>query len=363
VSERAPLDEPRAVRPGEELDLARLEAHLRERAPGLAGPIAVLQFPSGHSNLTYLLRVGEREIVLRRPPFGAAIKTAHDMGREHRILSALVGVYPRVPRPRLLCEDASVLGAPFYLMERVRGVILRGPRPQAALALSEDGMRRVSTALVDVLAGLHAVDVEAAGLSDLGHPEGYVRRQVEGWTRRYLAAQTDDLPAIEAVAAWLAGHMPPPAGGAALVHNDFKYDNVVLDPDDLARVVAVLDWEMATIGDPLMDLGTALGYWLDPDDPEPTKALPFGPTLLPGNLDRAGVVARYAEASGRDVGDVLFHYVFALFKIAVIAQQIYKRFALGHTKDPRFAAMIVGVRVLGDQATRALDRGRIGGLG
>jgi aminoglycoside phosphotransferase (APT) family kinase protein len=359
----APLDRTRPVRPGEEIDTAALSGWLAAHAPELAGPITVEQFPSGHSNLTYLLRVGEREVVLRRPPFGAAIKTAHDMGREHRILSALARVTDKAPRPLALCEDAAVLGAPFYVMERVRGVILRGTAPKEAAGLDAAALRRTSTALVDALAELHAVDVAAAGLAGLGKPEGYARRQIEGWHGRYFAAKTDELPAVESVAAWLLANVPAEGGRVALVHNDFKYDNVVLDPDDLGRVMAILDWEMATIGDPLFDLGTTLGYWIDPDDGDAMKSLPLGPTLLPGNLDRAGVVARYEERTGRAAGDMVLCYVFALFKIAVIAQQIYKRFVLGHTKDPRFAAMIVGVQVLGEQAARALDRGRIARLG
>jgi aminoglycoside phosphotransferase (APT) family kinase protein len=224
-------------------------------------------------------------------------------------------------------------------------------------------MRRISTALVDTLAELHAVDPAAAGLADLGHPAGYVARQVAGWTDRYLKAKTDEVPEVEAAAAWLAAHLPPERGTATLIHNDYKYDNVVLDAADLARVVAVLDWEMATIGDPLMDLGTTLGYWIDADDPPEHQALPFGPTMLPGNLTRVEVVARYAERTGRAVDEVLFYYVFALLKIAVIAQQIYRRFQDGHSRDPRFAGMIVGVRILGATAARALDRGRIDRLG
>jgi aminoglycoside phosphotransferase (APT) family kinase protein len=189
-----------------------------------------------------------------------------------------------------------------------------------------------------------------------------VRRQVEGWTRRYFDAKTDEVPALEAAAAWLPGHLPPESG-VALIHNDYKYDNVVLDPADLTRIVAVLDWEMATVGDPLMDLGTSLGYWIDPDDAPEHRMLPFGPTALPGNLTRAEVVARYAERSGRDVRDALFYYVFALLKVATIAQQIYQRFVEGHTRDPRFGAMIFGVRILGATAARALELGRIDRLG
>jgi aminoglycoside phosphotransferase (APT) family kinase protein len=362
MAESPHLDASHAVRSGEELDLAALAAHLQAHLEGFRGPLVVEQFPSGHSNLTYLLRAGERELVLRRPPFGTRVKTAHDMGREHRILAGLCRVYPKAPRPLLYCTDPAVIGAPFYLMERVRGVILRGLQPKAAAGLAPAAMRRLCEGLVDGLVELHAVDFAAAGLGDLGHPEGYVRRQVEGWTRRYFDAKTDEVSELEAVAAWLPGHLPPDSG-AALIHNDYKYDNVVLDPGDLTRIVAVLDWEMATVGDPLMDLGTSLGYWIDPDDPPGLRLLPFGPTALPGNLSRAEVVARYAARSGRNVEDILFYYVFALLKIATILQQIYQRFVEGHTKDPRFATLIAGVRVLGSVAARALELGRIDRLG
>ncbi len=355
------IDEPRAVRASEALDEEALGAWLRASLPELSGPLVVEQFPSGHSNLTYMLRVGARELVLRRPPFGAKIKSAHDMGREFKILTGLCGVTTKAPRPVAFCEDEGVLGAPFYLMERVRGVILRGMRSNPGLGpegLGPEVMRRLSEALVDNLVELHGVDLEAAGLADLGRPEGYVQRQIEGWTRRWESARTDEVPTIEAAAAWLAAHMPPEAG-ATLIHNDYKYDNVVLDPEDLTRIVAVLDWEMATIGDPLMDLGTTLGYWFTADDPDDLRQLPFGPTVLPGNLSRREVVERYGERSGRDVSGFLFYYVYALFKIAVIIQQIYARFRRGLTDDPRFAMFGFGVQMIGRTAARALEAGTI----
>jgi aminoglycoside phosphotransferase (APT) family kinase protein len=359
---RPRLDEAGEVREEERLDPEKLRPFLASALPGVDGPITVRQFRKGHSNLTYLVAIGGREAVLRRGPFGARVKTAHDMGREWKLLSALQGLYPRAPRPLAFCDDEAVLGARFYLMERVRGVILRGDGSGSGLALDPGVLRATSTALIDNLADLHAVDLERTGLSSMGKPEGYVERQVKGWTERYLAARTDDVPEVEAAAAWAAAHRPP-AGGVALVHNDYKYDNVVLDPDQPSRVVAVLDWEMATIGDPLMDLGTTLGYWTDPGDSPLLKAHAFGPTHLPGSLSRREVVARYAERTGRAPGDLLFHYVFALFKLAVILQQIYRRYVDGHTHDPRFASMIGLVRVLGLQAARALERGRIHDLG
>jgi aminoglycoside phosphotransferase (APT) family kinase protein len=359
------LDQPAPVRQGEELDTEKLATYLSEqseRIPGMDGPVTVEveQFRSGHSNLTYLLRVGDRELVLRRPPFGAKIKTAHDMGREYRILSHLVKVYPRVPRPLLYCEDESVLGAPFYVMERLTGVILRTSVPKG-LELSPTLMRALSGNFAGNLVEIHRVDYEAAGLGDLGRPAGYVRRQIEGWTRRYHNARTDDIPDVERVAAWLAGHMPPEVG-ASLIHNDYKYDNLVLDPDGLSRIIGVLDWEMATVGDPLMDLGTALGYWVDPNDPGELQALAFSPTTLPGNLNRRGLAQRYAEQSGLDLSNILFYYIYALFKIAVIVQQIYARYKAGLTQDERFAMLIYAVRALGQAAVLAMEKGRIDDL-
>lgn len=359
-----PLDRVAPVRPGEELDAERLAAHLREHLPGAAGltaaDLAVEQFPRGFSNLTYLLRFGDRQIVLRRPPFGATVKTAHDMAREHRILSALAPVYPKAPRPLLYCGDEDVLGAPFYLMERVVGVILRAVAPGGSSAVPPppERMAAVAGAFVETLAELHAVDWRAAGLGDLGRSDGYVERQVEGWTKRYRSAATHELPAIDRVAAWLAAHRPPESG-AALIHNDFKHDNLVLAPGDWSRVLAVLDWEMATVGDPLMDLGSSLAYWVEADDPPEMREMGLSPTVLPGSPGRAEVVERYARATGRDPGDAVFYYAYGLFKLAVVVQQIYARYRAGHTRDPRFAHLHLGVAACARAADRAIARGRI----
>lgn len=351
------IDDAGPVRAGEELPVAALEVYLRGRLPGLSGPLVVEQFTRGFSNLTYLLRIGGDELVLRRPPFGNAVKSAHDMGREYRVLSKLGPAYPPAPRPLLFCDDPAVMDAPFYVMERRRGVILRQRLP-AGLTIDAPEARRLSTALVDALADLHAIDYRAAGLGDLGKPEGYVARQVAGWSDRYARARTDDLPAMDRVSGWLAGHMPGESA-PALIHNDFKYDNLVLDPRDLTRIAAVLDWEMATVGDPLMDLGTTLGYWVEADDPEPLRRQATGPTALPGSLTRRELVARYAERTGRDVADAPFYYAFGLFKIAVIVQQIYARYVRGHTRDARFARLDELVAVLADQADRAVEGGRL----
>ncbi len=349
------LDTAAPVRPGEELPVAALEAYLALHVPGAAGPLTVEQFPSGYSNLTYLLRMGDQEFVLRRPPFGNQVKSAHDMGREFRVLSKLSAGFPPAPRPYFYCDDTGVLGAPFYVMERRRGVILRGaghPGP----ALDPPTARGLSEALIDNLALLHAMDYRAAGLADLGKPDGYVARQVSGWITRYTNARTDSFQEMERIALWLTAHTPAESG-AALVHNDYKYDNLVLDPENLTRVVAVLDWEMATIGDPLMDLGTTLGYWVEANDPEPMHANVVGPTAVPGSLTRRELVARYAEKTGRDVSGVLFYYCFGVYKIAVIIQQIYARYVRGHTRDARFARLNERVAALARAAGQALERG------
>ena len=355
------LDNPRPVRDGEQLDAAKLLTYLRRKLPDLDGVVEVKQFPAGFSNLTYLLRVGEQEFVLRRPPFGAKIRTAHDMNREFLILSRLYPVFPKVPRPVLYCEDESILGAPFYLMERVSGVILRARLPEG-LALSQEDMRRLSESFIENLVEIHEVDYLAAGLGELGRPEGYVARQVEGWTKRYYNARTDDVPEIDKLARWLIEHAPADSG-RALIHNDYKYDNVVFAPEDLSRVVAVLDWEMATVGDPLMDFGTTLGYWVDADDPEEWKQFGFGLTALPGNLRRRELVEFYAQHSGRDVGDVVFYFAYALLKVAGIVQQIYYRYRQGFTKDARFSNLGSLVRACGKLAERAIEKGRIDELG
>jgi len=349
------VDEPRPVRAGEELDLARLSAFV-DKELGALGAVSVEQFPGGHSNLTYLVHHGDREYVLRRPPFGSKVKSAHDMGREVAVLSKLAPVYDRAPRPIAYEPTGEVLGAPFYLMERRRGVILRKDLP-AELASDHARVRRVCEVLIDALVDLHAVDYTAAGLGDFGKPAGYIERQVTGWTERYVKSQTDDLPAITELAAWLASHMPAD-GVPALIHNDFKFDNVIFDPS-LEKITGVLDWEMTTIGDPLMDLGTSLSYWAQASDPPVYHQLPFGPTARPGMMTREEVARRYLERSGRRTSDLVFYYAFGLLKTAVIAQQIYYRFAKGITTDARFGQFIFAVRLLGEQARTSIENNTI----
>ncbi|MBP8808898.1 MAG: phosphotransferase family protein [Kofleriaceae bacterium] len=346
---------PRPPRRGEELDAGALGAWLDGVLGGHA-PVEVLQFPGGHSNLTYQITRGAEAFVLRRPPFGSKVKTAHDMGREHTVLSALAPVYPKAPRPIALCTDDAVLGCTFYLMEQKDGVILRKDVP-TDLALDAATNRRLCELLIDALAELHAVDFAAVGLAGLGKPAGYVGRQVAGWTERYAGSRTDELPVVDEVAAWLAAHQPAD-GPPALLHNDWKFDNLIFDRG-LTQVVGVLDWEMATLGDPRMDLGTSLGYWVEANDAQPMHMLRFGLTHLPGMMTRAEVLARYVAVSGRAVEDAVFYYAYGLWKTAVVAQQIYYRFAKGLTTDPRFAIFIHGVKALSEQAARAIDAGRL----
>lgn len=363
------MEETTDVRPGEELDTESLAKFLRAELGGDA-PVEIAQFPAGSSNLTYLIKAGSAEYVLRRPPFGNTVKTAHDMRREFDVLSKLSAVYPPAPKPLLFCDTAAVIGSEFYLMERRHGLIIRGSTGQNHLhkrvgsspadrfETSREYQTDVCRAFIRSLAHLHALDHNAAGLGDLGKPEGYPRRQVEGWTKRYFAAKTDEHEQLESAIEWLNNNIPAESG-ASLVHNDYKFDNVMLDPNDLTRITAVLDWEMVTVGDPLMDLGTTLGYWMSPDAGEEMMRMPFNPYVLMKNISRRELVEMYADVSGSDVSNILFYYVFGTFKIAVIAQQIYARFVKGFTKDMRFANFDRFVGKLGTIAAGALNAGRV----
>ncbi|OGA93790.1 MAG: hypothetical protein A3G27_06535 [Betaproteobacteria bacterium RIFCSPLOWO2_12_FULL_66_14] len=344
----------RAVRAAEQLDWPGLTAWLRERLPDcripgldLAADPDVAQFPGGHSNLTYLVRFGNVDIVVRRPPFGPVPPTAHDMAREFRWLSAMHRVFPLAPRPYLLCEDPSVIGSVFYAMERRRGLVVRAEEPPALAPPA--ARRRVSEAVIDTLADLHAIDVAAGGLSGLGKPAGFVARQVRGWSERWHTSKTTALPEMDALAEWLRAHLPPDPPAPSAVHGDFKLDNVMLDRDDVGRIVAVLDWEMSALGDPLVDLGILLAYWAPTAPPLEQDALTTV-THLPGYFTRDEIVARYAARSGRDVSGLRFYEIFATFKIAVVIQQIYYRYVQGQTTDKRFAAFDARVAFLADQA-------------
>lgn len=344
-----------AIRTGEEFDLQQLNIYLKENRPEIGEVLSVTQFPGGFSNLTYCLKTVGKEYVLRRPPFGANIKSAHDMGREFKVLSLLKPVYGKVPTPIVYCETENVLGAPFYIMERIQGLILRAANAPK-LGLTPEALRASSEALVDNLVALHSIEIEASGLIQLGKPEGYVQRQVEGWIKRYYAAETDKIETMDAVAEWMKTNMPV-SGAPAFLHNDYKYDNVILNPDNLAEILGVLDWEMSTVGDPLMDLGASLAYWSEAADAAEIKF--FNLTWLPGNLNKQEVIERYASKSGRDLSNILFYYIFGLFKNAVIVQQIYARWKAGHTKDARFGTLLPVVKALGIKATESLSKQKV----
>jgi aminoglycoside phosphotransferase (APT) family kinase protein len=339
-----------APRAGEELDAARVGEFLARSLPGFAGPAAISQFQGGASNLTYLVSGAGRDWVLRRPPFGTKARSAHDMGREYRTLSRIHGAFRYAPRPMLFCAEPGVLGAEFYLMERLPGLILRRDLPEG-LSLAPAQAHALCRNLVDVHAELHAIDYAAHGLGELGRPDGYIARQVSGWSDRYRAARTDDVPDNEALMDWLEANRPAEAARAALIHNDYKFDNVVLgEVDGQLRITGVLDWEMATIGDPLMDLGASLAYWIQADDPEPLQQIRMLPTHLPGMMRRAELVEYYCARAGLAPTKFDFYYVYGLFRLAVIVQQIYYRFVLGQTRNPRFAPFGTFCTVLSEAA-------------
>ena len=351
------IDSARTIREGEAPDQIALQKYLQAQLPQYEGELSMTQFPGGASNLTYLLKIGDTELVMRRPPFGPKIKSAHDMSREYKIFSNLIKHYPKVPKPILFCEDESIIGREFYIMERLKGVILRPTMPKEMYP-SPEVMRGIGNSLVETLVELHAVDYQAAGLGDLGKPDGYNERQVRGWTKRYFNSKTDEIKEIEMVSEWLAKNLLPESD-KALLHNDYKYDNVILDTEDWTKIIGILDWEMSTLGDPLMDLGTALCYWTNPSDPKWVQELSLSPTTLPGNPTRKEVAQLYAAKSGRDLSNIVFYYVFGLFKIAVVVQQIYKRYKTGHSKDPRFAGMIHAVKGLSVMAQQAIQKNDI----
>lgn len=325
-------------RPDETFNEQALAAWLHGRLPGTDQPLHVRQFGGGAANLTYLLDYGNHQYVLRRPPLGPVAPGAHDMGREFRVLHALHRAYPLAPQAYLFCEDENIIGAPFFIMERRHGLVVRTKLP-AGYATIPDAPQRICAALVDALAALHAVDYEAIGLGQLGKPAGFIHRQVHGWYRRWQAAHDDPLPLMEQIYSWLCENLPPDAPGT-LVHNDFKLDNVMLAAEDPGRVVAVFDWDMCTLGDPLSDLGALLTYWTEPADPPELQAIArtFMPTGDPRFWTRAQLAERYAQRSGRDLTHLRFYHVLGLFRVAVIIAQIYIRYRRGQTQDQRFAA-------------------------
>jgi aminoglycoside phosphotransferase (APT) family kinase protein len=336
-----------AVRAGEELKCAALADYLHKHLPGGASGLEVEQFPNGHSNLVYLVRTDRHEYVLRRPPLGPVAPKAHDMAREYRVLRAVHPHFPEAPQVFLLCEDPSVIGGTFFLMERRRGVVIRDAVPRE-LAAIPDYQHLVSEAFIDCLVRLHSINVSQPALSSLGKPEGFVERQVHGWAERWNRAKTEEYPDMDAIAQWLNDNLPPSVE-VTLVHNDFKLDNVMLRPSG-DGVEAVLDWEMTTIGDPLADLGLTMCYW--------SWAGMTAVTSQPGWYTRDHFLERYAERTGRDLTHIRYHEVLGIFKLAVILQQIYYRFHHGQTRDERFRAFDQRVRGLIGLAASLIERER-----
>ena len=346
------------VRPGEELQIDNLKDFLKEQGllEDTSLPMRVTQFSTGFSNLTYLLEVGEQEFVLRRPPAGA-IKRGHDMSREYKVLSRLYKAFPKSPKAYAYTDDLSITGASFYIMEKVEGIIITYKEALKRQIPPQD-FPVIAESWLDTLVELHAVDYDSIGLSDLGRPVGYVERQVTNWSKQYLKAATEEIPAAQQVMQWLADHQPR-TYDHRLIHNDYKYDNVVFKDDSWKEVRAVLDWEMCTLGDPLMDMGTSIAYWSMPTDhPMILKGWP-SPTALEGNPGRLELVERYAQKTGRSINHLVFYYAFGLFKIAVIVQQIYYRYSKGLTTDPRFANLNEATKLFCLMAFQAIRKGRV----
>ncbi|HEX2253248.1 MAG TPA: phosphotransferase family protein [Thermoanaerobaculia bacterium] len=355
MSEAAALDAAGPVRPGEELDADAVDAWLKARVPDLAGSPAVTQYPGGASNWTYRLRYANRDLVLRRPPAGRKAASAHDMRREYRVQAALAPVYPYVPRMVAFCDEEAVLGVEFYVMERIPGLIPRTRMPPGVAATPREA-RALCLSVLDRLVELHSIDVEAAGLSGLGKGAGYTRRQVEGWSERYARARTWNVPSFAAVRRWLAERCPEDTR-TCVIHGDFRFDNVVLDPAEPTRVLGVLDWELATLGDPLMDLGSSLAYWVEAGDDWMTRRTRRQPTHLPGMLTRREVVAYYAEQTGLATDDWPFYEVFGLFRLAGIVQQIYYRYHHRQTRNPAFRPFWLLVHALHRRCRRIVRGG------
>ncbi len=348
------VDQASEIRAGEELDIAKVDAYLKQSIPELTGVPVVTQFPGGASNLTYQVSYDNRDLILRRPPFGRIAKSAHDMIRESSVIKSLRTAYPYVPEILAQCTDHAVMGCDFYVMERLVGIIPRQNLP-ADLGLSADQVRQMCLNVVDKLIELHQVDYVAAGLEGMGKGSGYVKRQIEGWSDRYRKALTEDASSFEGVMQWLHSHMPDDVG-TCVIHNDFRFDNVVLNPDNPFEVIGVLDWEMATLGDPLMDLGNTLAYWVQADDDPQFQMMRRQPTHEKGMLTRKEVVAYYMEKTGRQYVNFDFYEIYGLFRLAVIIQQIYYRYFHGQTKDKRFAGFVHAAKYLEQRCLKLIEQ-------
>jgi aminoglycoside phosphotransferase (APT) family kinase protein len=347
------------IRDEEQLNWARLHEYLiAQRLPGAENNLVVKQFRGGSSNLTYLLRFGDTEWVVRRPPFGPLPVGGHDMAREYRVLSRLWQAFKPAPRAMLFCDDTSIIGAPFFVMERRHGIVIKNRQPlPPELPSDPASLHRLSEGFIDTAADLHAVDYQAIGLATLGKPEGFLQRQIVGWMKRWEAAKTREVPLMEKLGTWFLDHLPP-AQGPTIVHNDFYLHNIMVDPRDPGHVVGVFDWEMSTLGDPLVDVGIALNYWREKSDPEELTITAQGEihTIMPGFMSRDELIERYARRTGRDMSNIAFYWAWAHWKNATVVEQIYVRYVRGQTTDPRFATMGNSAPALAIAAARVASR-------
>lgn len=351
------LDQAGQVRKGEELNLETLLPWIQNNIPDLKGKPKVTQYAGGASNWTYCLTYPVRDgavqqVILRRAPAGTKAKGAHDMGREYRLQAALKPVYPYVPAMLGHCEDESVIGAEFYLMEKLNGLIPRKHMPKG-IKLAPHTTRQLCLNALDSLIELHKVDYKSAGLAHLAKGDGYTQRQIEGWSARYTKAKTWNVPSGKYVINWLKNNMPEHEQ-ICLTHNDFRFDNLVLDVNEPSNILGVLDWELATLGDPLMDLGNSLAYWVQANDDKLAKATRRQPTHLPGMLTRKAVIAYYLEKTGFKVHNFAFYQVYGLFRLAAIVQQIYFRYHHKQTDNPAFKHMWFFVHYLLWQCRKAI---------
>ena len=344
------------MRDDERIDTSRLEPFLREHIFKSDEPLSFAQFGGGSANLTYFVRCGDDEYVVRRPPLGPIAASAHDMKREHRVLSRLWRGFPLAPRSYLYSDDESIIGAEFHVMERRHGFGIRTDLPDE-LRGDKDTCRRIGEMVIDTLATLHMVDPASVDLDTLGRPDGFAARQLDGWTKRWHAAKDTDIEDFDRLVAWLEPRLPEPRA-VSLLHNDFKLDNMLLDRADPATPTAVLDWDMCTRGDPLMDLGQMLTYWAQADDDPRWHDRMGTPSWEPGFPSRDDIVERYAAATGIDVGEVRWYFAFGIFKLIVVLQQIYIRYLRGQTRDARFAHFGDRIRAMADKGV-AVTEGRL----
>ena len=343
------------VRSGEELDVELIDRLLKADIAGLKGRPTISQFPSGHSNLTYMVSYENRDLVLRRPPQGTKPKSGHSMVREYSVMKALKPLYPSVPEVLLYQDHDSELGAEFYVMERVEGDLVHKTIPGNWGFTTDDG-RKLCTAFWDKLIELHDVDYKAAGLESFGKPDGYVKRQIDGWNSRFERAKTPDIDDFSDVSAWLEQNCPAESGQVSVLHGDFRLDNVILDKNNHFNILAVLDWEISALGDPLMDLGNTLAYWTEAGDAKEFQAMSMQPSMADGMMTRQQVVEYYCEKRNVKVPNVNFYIAYGTFRLAVILQQIYYRFYHGQTKNAAFSRFAPQVNMLGNHTREIINQ-------